>query len=321
MKINITKEHIISGNVLRIERSSIHDGDGLRTVLFLKGCPLNCPWCSTPESKYPGEERGYNLYLCSACERCVNACPSEALSIDTTNQQVNYNQAKCGLCFSCIDVCLNSAIKKYGCRMTVSQVMDEILKDEIFFYHSGGGLTISGGEPLAQAVFTAAILKECRKTGISTAMESSFYAEMQDINAILPLLDDLYIDIKHMDSTLHKSWIGEGNTAVLDNLLKTDSSPQPVNIVIRIPLIRGFNDNMHNLLETLHFAEKLSKVKLIELLPYHRLGSETYGHLGLDYTCSELSTHSIRELEEISAYMNSKSITVSVTVGSGFSAE
>ena len=321
MKINNSQAKSISGNVLRIERSSIHDGGGLRTVLFLKGCPLNCPWCSTPESKYPGEERGYSSNLCIACERCITVCPSEALSIDTKNKKVDYDKTKCGLCFRCIDVCLISAIKKYGCRMTVQQVMDEISKDEIFYYHSGGGITISGGEPLAQPNFTAAILSECRKAGINTAIESSFYAKTQDIELILPLLNDLYIDIKHMDDTLHESWIGEGNTIILDNLLKTESSPHPVNIVIRIPLIRGFNDDRHNLMETLNFAEKLSKVKLIELLPYHRLGSETYGHLGLNYTCSELTTHSIKELEELSAFMTSKSKTVSITAGSGFNAE
>ena len=320
MIINKSQAKSISGNVLRIERSSIHDGAGLRTVLFLKGCPLSCPWCSTPESKHPGEERGYNPYLCTSCQRCVAVCPSKALSSDVKENRVDYDKNKCGLCFRCIDVCLNSAIKKYGCRMTVQQVMDEIYKDEIFYYHSGGGITISGGEPLAQPAFTAAILGECRKAGINTAIESSFYAEKQDIELILPLLNDLYIDIKHMDDTLHKNWIGEGNTIILDNLLKTESSPHPVNIVIRIPLIRGFNDDRHNLIEVLHFAEKLSKVKLIELLPYHRLGSETYSHLGLNYTCTEITTHSIKELEELSAFMTSKSKTVPVAAGSGFNA-
>lgn len=318
---NINETINVTGNLLRIERSSIHDGEGLRTVLFLKGCPLNCPWCSTPESKYPEEERGYNPYLCNSCKRCVAVCPSKALSFDEKVNKVVYDKNKCGLCFRCIDVCLNSAIKKYGCRMTVQQVMNEIYKDEIFYYHSGGGITISGGEPLAQPVFTAAILSECRKAGINTAIESSYYADMKNIELILPLVDDLYIDIKHMDDTLHNNWIGEGNTIILDNLLKTEYSPHPVNIVIRIPLIRGFNDDRQNLIEVLNFAEKLSKVKLIELLPYHRLGSETYGHLGLNYTCSELTTHSIKEIEELSAFMTSKSKTVSITAGSGFNAE
>lgn len=322
MSINgTTNTGHLAGNILRFERSSIHDGQGLRTVIFLKGCPLNCPWCSTPESRNSGMERGYIRNLCSACGRCVNICPSGALSTCSTGDKVTYKNHECALCFSCADACLNGAVKKYGYRMTVNQVMEEIAKDEIFYYHSSGGITISGGEPLAQPLFTAAILKSSKKAGIHTAMESCFFADSQIIYTILPLLDLLYVDIKHINSKVHKKWTGEGNEIILDNLLKTSSSPYPFSLVIRIPLIKGFNDDMQNLMGTLQFVEKLPKVKLIELLPYHRLGSETYDHLGQVYSCSTLATHTTRELEAISAGMKSKSKNIPVTVGSGFNAK
>lgn len=311
----------LKGNVLRIERASIHDGQGLRTVIFLKGCPLNCPWCSTPESRNSGIERGYIRSLCSACRRCINICPADALSICSTGDKVTYKNHECALCFNCADACLNGAVKKYGCQMTVNQVMEEIAKDEIFYYHSGGGITISGGEPLAQPLFTAEVLKSSKEAGIHTAMESCFFAEMKVIETMLPLLDLLYVDIKHMNSSVHRSWTGEGNEVILNNLHNTASYPYPFSLVIRIPLIKSFNDDMQNLEETLQFVEKLPRVKLIELLPYHRMGSETYDHLGQVYSCSTLATHTTEELEKLSAMMNSKSKNIFVSVGSGFSAK
>ena len=166
-------EKTLSGSVLRIERSSIHDGQGLRTVIFLKGCPLDCPWCSTPESKEFSFEKGYDAHLCTACGRCINTCPRGAIRFSENKKSIQTDASKCIKCFQCFDVCPNNAVKKYGMSLTVAQVMEEISKDEIFFFYSGGGVTLSGGEPLCQADFSDEVLKECKRLGIHTAVESS----------------------------------------------------------------------------------------------------------------------------------------------------
>lgn len=226
-----------SGVVLRIERSSIHDGEGLRTVVFLKGCPLSCVWCSTPESQSPFIENGSD--------------------------------------------------KTYGKKMLAAHVVSEVEKDSIFFLHSGGGVTISGGEPLMQPEFTESILKGCKSNGINTAMETCLHTEPATLKKVVPYLDTLYADLKFIDNEKHKKYCGHNNDQILSNMRRL-STEQTIKMIIRIPLIPGINDSEEDLTLAADFCNSIEHIHSIELLPYHRLGVPTYSKLGLDYTLTDI---------------------------------
>ena len=307
----------VTGSVLRIERASIHDGKGLRTVLFLKGCPLRCRWCSTPESQSFGLEKGYARDRCIGCGICVRSCPERALSISNETQKVLTDLSKCKKCFICAAKCPQRAIKQYGSLMTVKEAVGEISKDEIFFFHSGGGVTISGGEPLCQPEFVSEVLRECRALGIHTAIETSFHVPYENIEKALPWLNALYVDLKHMDKDLHKEWVGHENSLILDNIKKADQSEYPLEIIVRIPMIPGVNDTGSNLSAVAEFCKSIKKLKEIELLPYHRLGTDTYKHLGMEYLLKDLAPPSQEHISERARFLTELNTGVPVRIGSG----
>jgi pyruvate formate lyase activating enzyme len=304
------------GVVLRIERTSIHDGPGLRTVLFLKGCPLSCKWCSTPESQQKDPEKGYDATRCVGCSTCVLNCPAGAITL--SNNIVEIDDRLCTRCFQCVDICPHSAQKGYGRLMTVSQAVAEISKDEIFFFHSGGGVTISGGECFTQPEFTAGILEECCQRGINTAIETSLLASWKDIEKSLPFLNTLYVDIKHHDSKKHKELTGVGNGKIIANLKKLDQSVLPFQLHLRVPLIPGINDSDENLSALLAIGDSLEKVDRIEILPYHRLGVATYELLGRNYHLDNLLPPSEEYLAERLAFIKKQNPSLLVKVGSGY---
>jgi len=288
MNQSMINQSALVGSVLRIERTSIYDGQGLRTVLFLKGCPLSCRWCSTPESQNSTPQKGYARDRCKGCGRCVGVCPTGALVMSLDGLKVLTDTSKCQNCFACVTKCWQGAHKRYGSLLTVQEVVREIAKDEIFFFHSGGGVTISGGEPLNQPGFVAEVLRECRELGIHTALETSFYTPYENIAKVLPWLNILYVDIKHMAEEFHKQWVGSDNALILENIRRVDQANEPMEIIVRIPLVPGVNDTDSNLSATMEFCKSLNKLQEIELLPYHRLGLETYSNLAMDYQLQEL---------------------------------
>ena len=291
------------GTILRIERSSIHDGQGLRTVVFLKGCPLRCRWCSTPESQSPRPELGFVAGRCRGCGTCVKVCPAGAVSLAVESGKARFDRAKCRGCFECVSKCPAGALKKYGVPMTVEEVAAEISRDEVFYFHSGGGVTISGGEPLYQPRFTAEILRECKRLGIHTAIETCLFAPWDCVEAVLPWLDVLYVDIKLMDEGLHKRWTGAGNRLILENLRRIDGSFYNIEIIARIPLIPGVTDTDKNLSDAVEMLSRIKKLKDIELLPYHRLGIETYRNLGREYSLKDLVPPSEEHMLERRKYL------------------
>jgi len=303
----------IEGVILRIERTSIHDGPGLRTVLFLKGCPLSCRWCSSPESQRTVPEKGYSPDRCIGCGTCVAHCPEGALSL--VDGTVRTEVSSCSECFGCVAVCPHDARKGYGQRMTVSQAITEISKDEIFFFHSGGGVTISGGECLLQPDFTAGVLKGCRLRSIDTAIETSLFASWQSIEKTLPFLNTIYVDIKHPNGNQHRDLVGIDNSLMLANLEKLDQDDHPFGLHLRIPLIPGVNDADDTLLAVLAIAAPLKKLKEIELLPYHRLGVATYALLGRPYQLENLAVPSDEYIMERTAFLLKQDLTVPLKVG------
>lgn len=305
------------GNILRIERTSIHDGDGLRTVVFLKGCPLRCWWCSTPESQHAKVQKGYLKNRCTGCGTCAVSCKKGALKLSDENKII-IDGDKCDMCLICFEKCPHGAYKMYGSLMTVEELEREIAKDEIFYFHSGGGVTFSGGEPLNQYEFLSEIMKRCKLMGINTAIETSLYAPYENIEKILPYLDVLYVDIKLMDRKQHHMYTGVYNDIILENIMKIDDSIHPVDIYVRIPVIPSVNDGRENLLKTVEFCSRLNKLKEIELLPYHRLGIETYKNLGIDYKLSSAIPQSPDRMFELVNIMSEDSKGVKIRTGGGF---
>lgn len=265
----------LTGHILRIEKSSIFDGAGLRTVVFFKGCPLRCLWCSTPESQAAAIQRGHDTALCTGCGLCAAHCPA-AMGPE------NYCAADCRHCGSCVTYCPQRANILYGKEMRLSALLSEIAKDEIFYFHSGGGVTLSGGEPLSQAEFAAALLDGVRRMGVDTAIESSFYAPYPAVELLLPRLDHIFVDLKHLDAAAHARYTGVDNRLILENARRAAAAPYPYTMTARLPLIPGVNDSAENLSATARFCASLARPVKLELLPYHRLGLNTYRKLGLD---------------------------------------
>ncbi len=284
------------GVVLRIERTSIHDGVGLRTVVFLKGCPLSCIWCSTPESQNSFHERGYISSRCRGCGACVEVCPADALALQA--DQVIHNTNLCQHCLACVDICVADAVTSFGRWMHISEVMAEIAKDEVFYFHSGGGVTISGGECLQQSDFTAEILRRCARLGIDSTVETSLHTPWKNVEKIVSHLSCIYIDLKHPDPHKHKYLVGVDNHLILTNLEKLNNLEQPLEIQLRIPLIPGINDSDDSMQQAAEIANRLNKVSRIEILPYHRLGVTTYDTLQRGYALPDMQTPNAEYVEE-----------------------
>lgn len=272
----------LTAPILRIEKVSLQDGPGLRTVIFFKGCPLRCAWCSTPESQSAYQERYYQRDKCTLCTQCVTACPQRALALSSSGEIVCDNTV-CTNCLQCAGICPTQATKIYGTFMTVKQVMRFIHRDELFYFHSGGGVTLSGGDVLCYPDFARELLSACKQSAINTTAELDMYGEYNRVSTIFPYLDSAFVDIKLMDSNLHKRWTNQGNETILNNTQKAAHEFPHIPIHIRVPLIQGVNDSQENLLKTSNFCAELPSCKSLEFLPYHRLGLHTYDYLGRDY--------------------------------------
>lgn len=308
----------IKGIVLRFERTSIHDGEGLRTVIFLKGCPLRCLWCSTPESINPSPEIGYDVEACAECYSCVAVCPTKAIGPLVQEKGIFIRKNVCNFCFSCVVNCPHNALKAYGCEMNVESVLKEVEKDGVFFYHSNGGVTLSGGEPLLQAEFCGEILKGCQTRGINTAVETSSFVPWDNYQKVLPYLDAVYTDIKCLDPNTHRKLTSQSNDLILSNIRRIDRSEYNVELVIRIPLIPGINDSADNLMDTLEFCRSLKKISKLELLPYHRLGVKTYKFLGIPYVLGDVESASIEWAEEKANLLREESVDLDIVVSGNY---
>lgn len=274
------------GLIFDIQRFSLHDGPGLRTLIFFKGCPLSCWWCSNPESHSSLQEIMFDARKCRACGECTAACQSGALTRDAEGHFV-YRPELCTLCGDCVEACPQQARRLVGREVTVDELMREIERDVPFFRRSGGGVTLGGGEPLLQAAFAQELLKACRERGIHTAMETSGYAAWPAVSRIGRLTDLLFFDIKHIDPAQHKRLSGVDNLTILSNLEKL--CQVHTNIVVRYPLIPGCNDKEADILAMASYVKRLGRLSEVELIPYHRYGEVKYVMLDREYRLSGLS--------------------------------
>jgi pyruvate formate lyase activating enzyme len=267
-----------TGLIFDIQRFSVHDGPGIRTLVFFKGCPLACLWCSNPESQQFYPEVLFDPTKCVACGGCAEACPHGAAS--TASGRLEYDRSRCVACGTCADACPAEARTLAGQRVTADHVMTEILKDAPFYANSGGGVTLGGGEPLAQAEFARAILTRCRTDRIHTAVETCGHVPWRAFQVVMPETDLFLFDLKHLDAVKYQAHTGGSAALALENLDRLAGVGAAV--VVRVPVIPGFNDNVA---DVRNIAERVARsgIREIHLLPYHRLGAGKYGLLGREY--------------------------------------
>lgn len=275
-----------TGIVFSVQKYSVHDGPGIRTLVFLKGCPLRCAWCSNPESQIFQPELAYNRNKClgvDKCTRCVDHCSSGAITFGEDDKiDLDHDLAKNELHLA--KACPNDAIIVYGEEQTVDKVLKRVEEDEMFYARSGGGMTLSGGEPFAQHDFALSLLREARRRHINTAVETCGAAKWETIEACLPYVNTLMYDIKSMDDDKHKKFTGHSNKAIIENLRKIKEHFPKLKIRVRTPIIPGFNDTEKDVLEIINFISELPGEKCeYEALEYHRLGQPKYDNLGRDF--------------------------------------
>jgi len=290
-----------TGTVFNIQRYSIHDGGGIRTLVFLKGCPLRCLWCCNPESQRGVPELGYIESRCVGDKDCgapcVAVCTVDAIRLNESGEDV-VDRSKCDVCGKCALACGKGALKIVGRKMTVAEVMAEVEKDRPFYRRSGGGVTVGGGEPLAQYQFAAELLEAAHGAYLHTALETCGHGPWPHFAMVLEHVDLLQFDIKHVDPARHKELTGQSNEMILDNLSKVRSIKDPRDVIIRIPVVPGCNDSVENIRSTAEFAADLG-FRQVELVPYHRLGASKYAQYGMACPLTECEPPSDAELARL----------------------
>jgi len=283
-KIN---EPIRKGFIYDLQRFAIHDGPGIRTLVYMKGCPLKCLWCSSPETQNSKPEILYNEFNCKKCGRCIDVCPIHVITI-SGEDGIIIDRELCTNCGQCVESCPNQALNLIGYHLTFEELFQDVNKDSPFYRRSNGGVTVGGGEPTMQLDFVTAFLKRCKQNYINTAIETCGYVKWDNMEKLLKYVDLVYIDIKHMDPTIHKELTGVSNELILENAKKI-SAIRPM--IIRIPVISGYNDSDDNITATARFAFDLGEnLKRIELLPYHKFGTQTYSRIGMEYKLTEVES-------------------------------
>ena len=294
------------GLIFDIQRFSLHDGPGIRTVVFFKGCPLRCRWCANPESLTSGPQLFYSKKDCIGCRQCVDACQVSALSF---NDGVVIDRQKCTLSFECVSVCPSGALTQSGKWYSVQDIMDIVVKDLPFFKNSGGGITLSGGEALSQSVFAAELLKEAKASGIHTAVETSGYCTWEALESVLKYTDLLLFDVKLIDEQKHREYTGVSNARILENLKK--AAAMGATLRARIPVVVSANSDDESISA---FIETLNEygVKDVDLLPFHQLGAAKYEMAGVPYTFEDEKPPTDELLEKIKNQMQDNGFNVSI---------
>ena len=265
-----------SGTLFDLKRFALHDGPGVRTTVFLKGCPLSCSWCHNPESQDPNPELMFWADRCVGCGACVAACPNGAISISRGASRTD--RTRCTACGACVDVCPFGARAIAGEAWSLDRLVREIEKDLLFYDESGGGVTLSGGEPLAQASFSISLLSECRKRRIHTAVDTCGHAEWEVLRDAARWADLILYDVKHPSADRHRELTGVANERILENLRRLDGEGCP--LWIRVPVVPGLNDASEDIAALGGIVADLDAVEAVHLLPYHPGGEAKRERLG-----------------------------------------
>jgi pyruvate formate lyase activating enzyme len=301
------------GFVFDIKRFALHDGPGIRTTVFLLGCPLRCSWCQNPESQGREPRIFYNPARCRACRTCEATCPTGAISFaGSVRQRV---AARCSKCGRCAKVCPQRALALIGRQMTASDVWQAVRRDGSFYANSGGGVTLSGGEPLAQPMFAGAILELCHTHGVHTALDTTAYAPWAALRGLLPYVDTVLLDLKSLDPARHRQLTNVDNRLILANAGRLASSG--VELVVRVPIIPGQTDDEAGLQALPIFLAGLPGAGRVELLPYNRMAESKYASLGLRYGLQGLAAPSAERMAAIKDLVSLSGWPVAVVWGLG----
>lgn len=298
-----------SGIIFSLQRLSAHDGPGWRTLVFLKGCPLRCRWCSNPESWSPHPELAFNRERCigtDACRRCLEVCPEKAVRTVIGDKAICLDRQRCSHCGHCADECPAQALTLFGKSIKVSEVLRKVEEDTLFYSRSQGGITLGGGEPLLQPDFAADLLHQSQQRGLHTAIETCGAVPWKNMETVCRHVDHIFYDIKSVDPQKHKAFTGAANHRLLSNLKRLCRTFPEAILTVRTPVITGCNDRPEDISAIMDWITSNTEISGYELLPYHRFGSLKYGYLGRTYTLADLKPPSAALMKDLKALVKTR---------------